>query len=269
MMMTEKTFHLRANEVRAESRALMLKLRTERLGASRHKLKQAIAKPLVPKASAAVTNPKAVATSILASRKIQTAVKPVISAVADLHIALPVVTPPVVEVLSPDVTAIKASRPITAKKDKKAGTANVTAPTMPSSVAESASKPLQPKKAAIAKNKSRKSAQSTTAVIDKQAESAPAEVVLVSATAPQEAVRIEAKPLNEQAQKPIKSGCIIPLSALPALGPGMIWRLSQVGVQTLGDLAAIEADDLRKRLGAVAKLVRVENWIDQARLKVS
>ncbi len=56
-----------------------------------------------------------------------------------------------------------------------------------------------------------------------------------------------------------------PLSVLPTLGPGMIWRLNQVGLHTTGDLADADAERLRESLGGVAKLIRVEKLIELAR----
>ncbi len=45
----------------------------------------------------------------------------------------------------------------------------------------------------------------------------------------------------------------------------MIWRLNQVGLHTLGDLADADAERLRESLGGVAKLIRVEKLIELAR----
>jgi nucleotidyltransferase/DNA polymerase involved in DNA repair len=55
------------------------------------------------------------------------------------------------------------------------------------------------------------------------------------------------------------------VASVPTLGPGMVWRLNQLGIRTLGDLADMEVEDLRAKLGPVAKLVRVEAWIDYAK----
>ncbi len=56
-----------------------------------------------------------------------------------------------------------------------------------------------------------------------------------------------------------------PLSTIPALGPGMIWRLNQIGLKNVGDLANADAERLRTSLGGIAKLIRVENLIALAR----
>ena len=93
--MAHKEFHLRANEVRAESRALMLKLRTERLAQSRHSKKplpaedlraaqkSPLAKVHVPLAERPKVTVKTVAvpvkpqSTIIVSRKVNAAVTPV------------------------------------------------------------------------------------------------------------------------------------------------------------------------------------------------
>lgn len=52
-------------------------------------------------------------------------------------------------------------------------------------------------------------------------------------------------------------------------GPGMLIRLSQLGVQTTGDLAQADAAVLRAALGDISRLVDVEAWIASARLAAS
>jgi len=49
-------------------------------------------------------------------------------------------------------------------------------------------------------------------------------------------------------------------------GPGMVIRLSQLGLNTIADLAMVNATDLRAALGEISRLVDVEMWIESARL---
>jgi predicted flap endonuclease-1-like 5' DNA nuclease len=56
-----------------------------------------------------------------------------------------------------------------------------------------------------------------------------------------------------------------PVTAVPSLGPGMVWRLNQLGIRTLGELAACDAEDLRTRLGKLGRMVNVDQWISFAR----
>ena len=49
-------------------------------------------------------------------------------------------------------------------------------------------------------------------------------------------------------------------------GPGMLIRLSQLGLRTIGDLAHADANDLRAALGDISRLVDVEAWIASARM---
>jgi hypothetical protein len=48
-------------------------------------------------------------------------------------------------------------------------------------------------------------------------------------------------------------------------GPGMLIRLSQLGLHTTGDLAQANAGQLRAALGDISRLVDVETWISNAR----
>jgi predicted flap endonuclease-1-like 5' DNA nuclease len=48
-------------------------------------------------------------------------------------------------------------------------------------------------------------------------------------------------------------------------GPGMLIRLSQLGLHTTGDLAQADAGELRAALGDISRLVDVETWISNAR----
>lgn len=48
-------------------------------------------------------------------------------------------------------------------------------------------------------------------------------------------------------------------------GPGMLIRLSQLGLRTIGDLARSDAAALRQALGDISRLVDVETWIENAR----
>ena len=52
-------------------------------------------------------------------------------------------------------------------------------------------------------------------------------------------------------------------------GPGMLIRLSQLGLRTTGDLADADANDLRTALGDISRLVDVEAWIASARITAS
>jgi hypothetical protein len=55
----------------------------------------------------------------------------------------------------------------------------------------------------------------------------------------------------------------IPLSAI-GFGPGMMIRLSQLGIETASDLAAADASSLRSALGDISRLINVDLWIASA-----
>ncbi len=51
------------------------------------------------------------------------------------------------------------------------------------------------------------------------------------------------------------------LYALPGAGPGLVWMLEQVGIDSLNDLARADAVDLGVRLGLVGQILNVPSWI--------
>jgi hypothetical protein len=55
------------------------------------------------------------------------------------------------------------------------------------------------------------------------------------------------------------------LYALPGAGPGLIWMLGQVGIDSMEDLARADADDLGRKLGLVGQILNVGSWVEFAR----
>lgn len=51
------------------------------------------------------------------------------------------------------------------------------------------------------------------------------------------------------------------LFLLPGAGPGLVWMLGQVGIETLDDLSRADAKVLSARLGIVGQILNVEAWI--------
>ncbi len=51
-------------------------------------------------------------------------------------------------------------------------------------------------------------------------------------------------------------------------GPGMLIRLSQIGMHTTSDLASSNVGELRAALGDISRLVDVAAWIDSAKKKL-
>jgi predicted flap endonuclease-1-like 5' DNA nuclease len=58
------------------------------------------------------------------------------------------------------------------------------------------------------------------------------------------------------------------LSAIPGIGPGLIWMLREAGVATLEDLARADAQDLARKLGSIARLLDLDWFIDLARTRI-
>lgn len=55
------------------------------------------------------------------------------------------------------------------------------------------------------------------------------------------------------------------LHALPGAGIGLVWMLQRCGVSSLADLAAADADRLRREMGLVGELLDLSGWIAFAR----
>jgi len=54
-------------------------------------------------------------------------------------------------------------------------------------------------------------------------------------------------------------------TTIRGIGASMQQRLNKAGVYTYAQLAASTPEELRRGLGAVAQLAKVEEWIKQAR----
>lgn len=52
-------------------------------------------------------------------------------------------------------------------------------------------------------------------------------------------------------------------------GPGMVIRLSQIGVRSVSDLARSDIGELRQALGDISRLVDIEGWLQTARSHVA
>jgi hypothetical protein len=102
------------------------------------------------------------------------------------------------------------------------------------------------------------------AVAERQSEAAdapaaPASVALPSADAPPDESR--PAPIPDLPPDP-------PLAEI-GFGPGMLIRLSQVGLHSIGDLARADPAELRVALGEISRLVDVETWINNARANLA
>jgi predicted flap endonuclease-1-like 5' DNA nuclease len=267
-----KSFQLRARAVRAESKRLMAELRQARAEMSRHMRRPtSVAKP----APATIPAPLPVRDDvIIPSRKIRAASnacpkvrseKPAKAAsenqtseaqteqvprsapdspkpaVSKARPRKPTSTTP------PSVEPMAAARPRTGKtKTKAKADAEAKPPTAPAVEAPPAPKPPRAKKPRP----------SVAAII---AEGFAPVAALQQAVA---AALVQA-PDSKSEPKIDRSGA--PVSGIASLGPGMVWRLNQLGLRTIGDLAAADPTELRGKLGKLGGMVNVEQWIAQAR----
>lgn len=51
------------------------------------------------------------------------------------------------------------------------------------------------------------------------------------------------------------------LRELPGIGPGLIWFFEQRGIKSLTDLAAADAEQLRRDIGFIGSLIDFDGWI--------
>jgi hypothetical protein len=237
--MSGKSFHLRANEVRAEAQALMQKLRAERFAASRAgrramRLNAKGAEAEAPASFAMVEKPG----RILASRKVRAVTEAVESVVAQ---AVADATPVL------EVPAIEA--PASAKARKRRSRKPVGQPAVVEACVDY--EPVAPAKPAR-KPRAKKAAAPVPATDPNDCDASAIDEVVAAA-------------IPDVSPPAPGHRAMMPISLVPSLGPGMIWHLNQLGLHTLQDLADHSPDQLRGKLGPVARLVRVENWIAFAR----
>lgn len=55
------------------------------------------------------------------------------------------------------------------------------------------------------------------------------------------------------------------VATIPTLGEGMVWRLKQLGIETLDDLAKHDIEDIKSSLGPIGQMVRADLWISFAK----
>ncbi|MFB6081891.1 MAG: helix-hairpin-helix domain-containing protein [Halanaeroarchaeum sp.] len=69
---------------------------------------------------------------------------------------------------------------------------------------------------------------------------------------------------DEPSESP-DEGSTDPLTAIKGIGAAYAQRLSEGGIESVGDLASADADDLAERTGISAK--RIDRWIDRAKAR--
>jgi predicted flap endonuclease-1-like 5' DNA nuclease len=91
-------------------------------------------------------------------------------------------------------------------------------------------------------------------------ETRPAEVVSG------EPVPVAAEPATTIIADPASPKAPTSLEHLTMIGPGLRWRLSQLGVTSLDDLVAVDRAELKAQLGEIGRLVNLTTWVNAARL---
>jgi len=88
-------------------------------------------------------------------------------------------------------------------------------------------------------------------------EPSPAEAIVAAAPAP----AAQDPAVDPAPETPFPH---LPLERLTMLGPGLRWRLAQLGYATVDALAEADADALRARLGEIGRLANVRTWLEAA-----
>ncbi|MGL4239967.1 MAG: hypothetical protein ACRCTI_02520 [Beijerinckiaceae bacterium] len=245
----------------------MQKLRADRLAMSRHRPRPVAAATIDPpaKTKPLKAGPVSSVAPIMASRKVIAALAPaVVEAPADRVVDTKPSAPrkakakPVAAKRAPAAPAKKPATPAKTTAERKPGIEVAPVPKAPRG------EPAAPKAAKPRKAK----ATAAAGAPDLMTAAAPADTIASEPTVDPIVASAAAEPPAVEPPTP-KLADPSPLSVLPTLGPGMIWRLNQIGLESVGDLAEAAPDMLRDRLGAVSKLIRVETLIELARARVA
>ncbi len=100
-------------------------------------------------------------------------------------------------------------------------------------------------------------------------EPAPEPTADSSATPPPAAAARETPPAPTPAPAPAVDHAAAPVTLLKGLGPKVATRLAELGVTTVGDMAALsetEAQNIDAQLGAFTGRMGRDRWIEQSRL---
>ncbi len=92
----------------------------------------------------------------------------------------------------------------------------------------------------------------------------PPDAVETLAAAPQPAPTPEEKAPEAEPEVAVDPAPRIPLSTI-GFGPGMMIRMSHLGIETVQELAVADPAWLRGALGDISRLINVELWIASAR----
>lgn len=77
--------------------------------------------------------------------------------------------------------------------------------------------------------------------------------------------RAPASPSPSPTRPEVRPARDLPLATISAIGPGLAWKLQNLGILSLGDLATADPVALRNGLGPLGTLVRLDLWIEEAK----
>jgi predicted flap endonuclease-1-like 5' DNA nuclease len=82
---------------------------------------------------------------------------------------------------------------------------------------------------------------------------------------PRPVEKVPPSPMVKEVAPPVEKMPPDDLTTIRGIGARMNEHLNKAGIYTYAQLAASTPDELRRDLGAVARLAKVEEWIEQAR----
>lgn len=86
-----------------------------------------------------------------------------------------------------------------------------------------------------------------------------------SETTPPQPASASAVPQEREALNAPATSRPLALATIAAIGPGLAWKLQNLGIMTLEDLVSADPGALRAGLGPLGALVRLDSWIDEAK----
>lgn len=127
------------------------------------------------------------------------------------------------------------------------------------------------KRKATRSRSSKKQAKADTPANVTSAESAeadePAAAAKKAARKPRASSARAKRPKTITSTRPAASS--IDLDILPGIGAGLRWRLGQLGIDSVNDLAQTDVEHLRTQLGEIGQLLNMDYWVDMAKDKVA
>ncbi len=157
---------------------------------------------------------------------------------------------PAPAVQTPDAAPAPAPAPAAPPRRSRAAAAAATKESAPVAPLAAPAKPGRPAASRI-----------TAAVVEATKHRQPARSKPVAPTG--------AAPRPARARAPSTLKRATPLDMVPLLGPGLRWRLGQLGIDSVETLVAMDEKKLARNLGEIGKMLNLPSWLAAARKVVA